>query len=71
MLPYIQAVLNSPSYTTSLPPGTWAAIFGTGLAPFTAVAQAVPLQPRLAPYRLPWLASRRHCQMYRRPRSMR
>jgi len=38
----IQAVRNPASYTTSLAPGTWAAIFGTGLAPFTAVAQAVP-----------------------------
>jgi len=38
----IQAVLNSASYTTSLAPGTWAAIFGTGLAPFTAVAQSLP-----------------------------
>jgi uncharacterized protein (TIGR03437 family) len=43
----IQAILNGASYSGNLAPGTWAALFGSGLAPSTTVAQAVPLPKSL------------------------
>src|SRR5689334_4361432 len=43
----IAAVLNGASYSTSLAPGTWAAIFGSNLAGSTATAQSVPLPSKL------------------------
>lgn len=45
--PRIQAVVNAASYSTSLAPGTWAAIFGTQLAPDTGSASSVPLATEL------------------------
>ncbi len=44
----VQAVLNGASYSGNLAPGTWAALFGTGLAPSSAVAANVPLPKQLA-----------------------
>ena len=43
----IQAIVNGASYTTSVAPGTWVAIFGTQLAPGPLAAQSVPLPVRL------------------------
>ena len=43
----IAAVLNGASYSTTLAPGTWAAIFGSNLAGSTATAQSVPLPTQL------------------------
>lgn len=43
----IQSVLNSASYTNSLAPGTWVAIFGTGLAPAAVSAPSVPFPTQL------------------------
>ena len=41
-------MLNGASYSGNLAPGTWAAVFGTGLAPSTTVAASVPLPTSLA-----------------------
>ena len=41
-------MLNAASYSNTLAPGTWAAIFGTKLAVSTASAPAVPLPLTLA-----------------------
>ena len=43
----IQAIVNGASYTTSVAPGTWVAIFGTQLAPGPLAAQSAPLPVRL------------------------
>jgi uncharacterized protein (TIGR03437 family) len=45
--PSISAVLNAASYTATVAPGGWIAIFGTKLAPSTATAQSLPLQNTL------------------------
>ena len=49
--PVVQSVLNAASYTHSLAPGTWAAIFGTQLATSTVSAQTIPLPVTLAEVR--------------------
>jgi len=49
--PVVLSVLNAASYTNTLAPGTWAAIFGTHLAVSTASAQTVPLPLTLAEVR--------------------
>ena len=49
--PVVQSVLNAASYTHTLAPGTWAAIFGTQLAVSTVSAQTVPLPLTLAEVR--------------------
>jgi uncharacterized protein (TIGR03437 family) len=41
--PVVQGVLNAASYSGTLAPGAWAAIFGQRLAPTTVTAQAIPL----------------------------
>jgi uncharacterized protein (TIGR03437 family) len=38
----VTAVLNAASYTTSIAPGSWVAIYGTGLAPGAMAATAAP-----------------------------
>jgi uncharacterized protein (TIGR03437 family) len=45
--PVVSAILNGASYAGNVAPGTWAAIFGTNLAPSVASAQAVPLPTQL------------------------
>ena len=45
--PAIKAVVNAASYTASLAPGTWAAIFGEHLASGTTSASSVPLATEL------------------------
>jgi len=45
--PVVTNVLNGASYGGVLAPGTWAAIFGTGLATSAATATSVPLATTL------------------------
>jgi uncharacterized protein (TIGR03437 family) len=41
--PVVQAVLNGASYSGSVAPGTWVAIYGSGFATSNATATVVPL----------------------------
>ena len=46
--PVIGAIVNSASYQGTLAPGSWATLFGTGLASTEATASSVPLPRSLA-----------------------